>query len=552
MKAMPVLGVSLLAALVLARVLLSPLSTVQASPPEAPPPTNFQQGAILVKFKPMVSFAADLALGSQGLRTISAVSASGVRKVAVAPGSEESTARALSGSPLVEYAEPNYIRSASYAPNDPRYNDQWALPKINAPSAWDITTGSPAIIVAIIDTGIDIGHPDRPQNLLLGADFIVDPTGGTLVSGDPQGHGTHVAGIVAARMNNGAGVTGVAPGVTIMSVRVLDAQGSGDTYTTARAITYAADHGAKIISLSLAGLDKSTAEEQAVNYAYGKGALVVAAAGNCYEGGVDCGNQINPANYPGALEHVVAAAATDVNDAHARYSETGSYVDLAAPGNSILSTCINSAYCRKSGTSMATPYVAGVAALAWSANPSLTADQIDSILRRSALDLGAPGRDDVFGQGRVDANGAASRARDESATPAATPTSSPTATPTRTHTPTPAPTATVAPITSPSPTATASPPPAPVAGPSTTPTSSPSTTATPAAPITPFPIPTAVLTSSPTPVQNPPLLTSPLGPTPIPTQKPPLLSFPISPTPGAMPTPHRVFMPVMAKNNGGW
>ena len=528
------LGVGLLAALVVARVLLSPLATAQASPPEAPPPTNFQQGAILVKFKPLVSFAADLALGAQGLRTISTVPASGVRKVAVAPGSEESTVRAMSGSPLVEYAEPNYIRSTSYAPNDPRYNDQWALPKINAPSAWDITTGSPAIIVAIIDTGIDSGHPDRPQNLLLGADFIVDPNGGTLVSGDPHGHGTHVAGIVAARMNNGAGVTGVAPGVTIMSVRVLDAQGSGDTYTTARAITYAADHGAKIISLSLAGLDRSTAEEQAVNYAYSKGALVVAAAGNCYEGGVDCDNQINPANYPGALEHVVAAAATDVNDAHAWYSETGSYVDLAAPGNSVLSTCINSAYCKKSGTSMATPYVAGVAALAWSANPSLTADQIDSILRRSALDLGAPGRDDVFGQGRVDAYGAVTRAQNESATPTATPTSSPTATPTRTQTPTPAPTATVAPITSPSPTPTPSPSPTPVP------------------PVTPFPIPTAVLTSSPTPVQNPPLLSSPLGPTPTPTQNPPLLSFPISPTPGATPTPRRVFMPVMARNNANW
>lgn len=189
-----------------------------------------EQGAILVKFKPIVfPLAADVALGVQGLRTISAIPATGVRKIAVARGAEQAAVRSMKSSPLVEYAEPNYVRSVGHTPNDPRYDDQWALQKINASPAWDITTESPSITVAVIDTGIDLRHPDRPQNVLLGADYIADPNGAALVSGDPQGHGTHVAGIVAARMNNGAGVTGVAPGVTILSIRVLDAQGNGDT-----------------------------------------------------------------------------------------------------------------------------------------------------------------------------------------------------------------------------------------------------------------------------------------------------------------------------------
>ncbi|MDP2661167.1 MAG: S8 family serine peptidase, partial [Dehalococcoidia bacterium] len=194
--------------------------------------------------------------------------------------------------------------------------------------------------------------------------------------------------------------------------RVLDASGSGDTDTTAKGIIYAVDHGAKVINLSLSGLDSSTVEEDAVNYAYSRGVMIVAAAGNCFVALSGCPTGANPTMYPAALPHVVAVAATDSSDNHAFYSEEGSYVDLSAPGggslsDAIWSTCWNSSlvshYCQKAGTSMASPHVAGVAALVWSVNPSLTPDQVDGIMRQSAVDIGSAGRDDVFGYGRVDA-----------------------------------------------------------------------------------------------------------------------------------------------------
>lgn len=397
--------VSRLLALIAALFLVTTWSATTAHA-EGPP---FEPGAVLVRWGPGVR-AQEATLASLGAQEVDSIPQLGIIKLRVPPGREAEAVAALRQAGA-ELAQPNYVRRMALTPNDSLYSQQWALSKINAPSAWDITTGSSGIIVAVVDTGIDTGHPDRPQNLLLGADYIADPTGNTPVSGDPQGHGTHVSGIVAARMNNGTGVAGVAPGVSLMAVRVLDAGGSGTTDITAKGITYAADHGAKIINLSLSGYDSSSAEEYAINYAYGKGALVIAAAGNCYEGGTDCDYKTNPRMYPAASLHVVAVAATDKNDGHAWYSETGDYVDLAAPGGTssyyaslgILSTCKSSDYCVKAGTSMAAPYVAGVAALVWSVNPSLTPDQVEAIMRQSAVDLGTAGRDDTFGYGRVDA-----------------------------------------------------------------------------------------------------------------------------------------------------
>ncbi len=371
----------------------------------------FEDGTVLVRWGPGVR-AQDDTLRAVGAQAVDSIPALGVTKLKVAPGKEQQTIEALKRAGA-EVAEPNYLRHIALTPNDPLYASQWALTRVGAPAAWDITTGSSSIIVAVVDTGIDTSHPDRPQNLVLGADLIADSSGNTLVSGDPEGHGTHVSGIVAARMNNSAGVSGVAPGVSLMSVRVLDQYGSGDTETTASGIIYAADHGARVINLSLSGYGSSKFEQDAINYAYGKGALVVAAAGNCYMGGPYCDNQTNPVMYPAALANVLAVAATDSSDNHAAYSETGSYVDIAAPGGNgysslsggILSTCIPSdnTYCVKSGTSMASPYVAGVAGLIWSVNPNLTPDQVESIMRQSATDLGTSGRDDTFGYGRIDA-----------------------------------------------------------------------------------------------------------------------------------------------------
>ncbi|MDP2661509.1 MAG: S8 family serine peptidase, partial [Dehalococcoidia bacterium] len=375
---------------------------------------DFEPGAVLVRWGPGIR-TQDATVIALGALTVDSIPALGITKLRVAPGKEQEAIAALK-SAGAEIAEPNYLRRIALVPNDPYpgclseiATCRWNLNKINAPSAWDITMGSSNIIVAVVDTGMDTSHPDRPQNLIRGADYIADPTGATLVSSDPQGHGTHVSGIVAARTNNGIGVAGVAPGVSLMAVRVLDASGSGDTDTTAKGIIYAVDHGARVINLSLSGFDSSFVEEEAVNYAYSKGVMIVAAAGNCFALGTSgCPTEANPTMYPAALPHVVAVAATDSSDNHAFYSEEGSYVDLAAPGggsytDAIWSTCIGSVYCQKAGTSMASPHVAGVAALVWSVNPSLTPDQVESIMRQSAVDLGSAGRDDVFGYGRVDA-----------------------------------------------------------------------------------------------------------------------------------------------------
>ncbi len=368
---------------------------------------DFEPGDILVRWGPGVRDRDATATGL-GARTVDSIPALGVTRLRVARGREQAVIAALRRAGA-QIAEPNHTRRISLVPNDPLYSSQWNMGKINAPSAWDITMGSSSIIVAVIDTGMDIAHPDRPQNLILGADYIVDPTGATPVSGDPHGHGTHVSGIVAARTNNAIGVAGVAPGVSLMAIRVLDAGGSGTTYNTAQGIVYAVDHGARVINLSLSGCDSSTFEEDAVNYAYSRGVMVVAAAGNYFTGGSGCVPDANPPMYPAALPHVVAVAATDSSDNHAYYSETGSYVDLAAPGgggsfsDAIWSSCRGSLYCQKAGTSMATPHVAGVAALVRSVNSGLTPDQVESILRQSAVDLGSAGRDDVFGYGRVDA-----------------------------------------------------------------------------------------------------------------------------------------------------
>ncbi|MDP2727673.1 MAG: S8 family serine peptidase, partial [Dehalococcoidia bacterium] len=271
-----------LAALVAALLLVVTWSAATVSA-DSPPP--YEPGTVLVRWGPSAGvIALDDTVTSLGAWPVGRIPQLGIVKLRVPPGTEQAAVAALRRAGA-QMAGLNHIRQATFTPNDTFYGNQWDLSKINAPSAWDITTGSSNIIVAVVDTGIDTSHPDLPQNLIRGADYIVDPTGSTPVSGDPEGHGTHVSGIIAARMNNGTGVAGVAPGTSLMAVRVLDAKGEGNTYTTALGITYAADHGAKIINLSLSGFDRDSFEEQAVNYAYGKGVLVVAAAGNEYRQG---------------------------------------------------------------------------------------------------------------------------------------------------------------------------------------------------------------------------------------------------------------------------
>ena len=278
-----------------------------------------------------------------------------------------------------------------HALDDPLEPQQWGLAAAGFRGAWPATTGG-GVIVAVIDTGVRRTHQDLAGAVLPGIDLV---TGSGDGSNDQNGHGTHVAGIIAAR-RNGVGGTGGAPGVAIMPIRVLDANGSGYTSDVAQGIIYATDHGARVVNLSLGGPQPSSSLQTAIQYARSHGVVVVAAAGNY-------GAQGNPIVYPGAYPEAVAVAAVDSNLQHASFSETGSYVDIAAPGVNVLSDWGNAdnAYAWASGTSMATPFVSAAAALVVATHPTFTSTQVIDQLEATATDLGAPGVDPVFGAGLV-------------------------------------------------------------------------------------------------------------------------------------------------------
>lgn len=278
-------------------------------------------------------------------------------------------------------------------PNDPYFEQQWGLSLIEAPKAWSLTRGRPTVLIAVLDSGIDLDHPDLADKLRTDEDwdFVEEDD----VAEDQNGHGTHVAGIAAAATNNGEGIPGLGWEATLLSVRVLDAAGSGYASDLAAAIRYAADHGAQVINMSLGGPASCPSYVQsAVDYAYEKGVLLVAAAGNM---------QGNTPNFPANCNHVLGVAATNSDDTRASYSNYGSHVSIAAPGTSIYSTLVGGWYGYKSGTSMATPHVAGLAALVWARYPTYTPDQVASAILDNADDLDSPGWDMYTGCGRINA-----------------------------------------------------------------------------------------------------------------------------------------------------
>ena len=381
-------------------------ATVSAQePPPGPPATaSFVSGQVLVKFKPTVGqLAAQDRLASQGLQVADAIPSIGVLTVLVEEGQEEATVASLRAREDVLYAEPNYlVHALDTNPNDPDYGlYQWGLAKIRAPRAWDIVTGTNSTIIAIVDSGIDLDHPDLScaGKLTAGYDFV----NGDDDPDDDLGHGTHVAGIAGACTDNNLGVAGMSWGARLMPVKVLDHSGSGSYSHLAAGIIYAADHGAQVINLSLGGVFDSQTMFDGVQYAHDRGVLVTAAAGNCAAGGSGCSGYINPIMYPGAYTTTLAVAATDLGDNHAYFSEYHPYVDVAAPGVGIYSTYLGGGYGAKNGTSMSTPFVSGLAALLRSVDPTLTHDEIQGIIESTAEDLGLPGKDDQFGHGRIDA-----------------------------------------------------------------------------------------------------------------------------------------------------
>ena len=345
--------------------------------------------------------------------------------------------------PEVEYAEPNFIAWASPAEavgaplaaanlkpdalttNDPQAAQQYSLWRMSVNSAWDVTRGD-GIVIGVLDTGVDTTHPDLQGKLVsMGRDFVNNDYNAT----DDHGHGTHVSGIAAAATNNGVGVAGIGYNARVLPVKVLSSSGSGSHSAIASGITWAADNGAKIINLSLGGPNNTTTLDQAIAYAWNKGVVIVAAAGN---------ENSSSATYPASSANVIGVCATDQADAKGSFSNYGVNVDVCASGVNIWSTVRGGSYQAWNGTSMAAPNAAGVAALVAAAHPTWTNSQIRQALENTTDNIGSA---TYFGRGRLNAARAVG-----AATPGQPTSTPPPVQPTATRTSVPAATATTAPV----------------------------------------------------------------------------------------------------------
>lgn len=381
------------------------------------PSVNDSTDSLLIRFVPGTSQThRTKALGDAGLvevRTIPQLDIVVATRAGDSPGASarlllENALRVLKSRPDVLWAEPSNPLEPQVQPNDPVYPHQWGPAAVGLPAAWNTSTGSAAVVIAVIDSGLGYvsdfwGRVVAPYSILYGSASQWAWT-------DIVGHGTACAGIAAAAGNDGVGMAGAAWKVKIMPIHVSD-QEAASTANVAAAFIYAADKGADIISISLGSHQGSQTLSAAINYALSRGVVVVAAAGNDGAGsGIDY-----PAAYPG----VVAVGATTIGGSRASFSSTGSQLDLAAPGEAVASYVYEGngywSFDYLNGTSFSTPLVAGVAALMLSHNSSLTADRVSNILAATADDLGPSGWDSYYGDGLLDADEAVASAGDYSA-----------------------------------------------------------------------------------------------------------------------------------------
>jgi subtilisin family serine protease len=356
-----------------------------------------EKGELILKFKMGTpSSCMHEILRAYGLTILDEVSKLNILIVSVSKNKMATIMDLLKFNPFIEFVEENIKVSATQTPNDPYYSLEWHLEKIQMPTAWDISKGDPNVVIAVLDTGVDVNHPDLAGKILEGYNAYDDSN--NIV--DDIGHGTMVAGTAAAITNNALGVSAPAWNCKILPIKVNIPGAASTTYSLlAKGLIYAADKGAKVACMSWQIFNGSGTLAEAAKYFVEKGGIVIAAAGNTgkYEDYMD--NQ-----------YIVSVAATDQKDLAASFSSYGPYVDLSAPGVSILTTIdgkqatsYNYAYGYVSGTSFSAPLTAGLAALIYSANPSLTPNQIEQILETSAVDLGEPGYDYHYGWGRINA-----------------------------------------------------------------------------------------------------------------------------------------------------
>ena len=404
-------------------------------------PQAFAQNAsdrIIVKFRPSSFAQKQNLIKDLGLSRFENLRLKDVVVLQVPKNRALELVTSFSRSSLVEYAEKDELAFALEIPNDPFYANQWGLDRIQAPGGWDVSHGSATVKIAILDTGIDGGHPDLGAKIVASVDCTrfcnsVSPR-------DGNGHGTHVAGVASAVTGNGQGVAGVGYNSALLSVQVLDSGGSGYYSWVANGIIWASDNGADVVNLSLGGTSSSSTLRDAVEYAWNRGVVVVAAAGNS-------GNTSRL--YPAYYSPAIAVAATDQNDKKAYFSTYGSWVDVASPGLDIFST-YPGGYTNLSGTSMSTPFVAGLAGLLFAHHPGWTNSQVRNKIESSADAISGTGTYWRYGRINVckalDCTGSLA-----SPSPSPTPSPSPSLEPTPTPTPTPTPSPSPSPSSSPKP-----------------------------------------------------------------------------------------------------
>jgi len=375
---------------VISQVLLLVSLTSTAAVAARPDNAGWAEGELIVKLRAGLSDARfEKMLRQSKGQAVKQLKQINTRVIKVAPQALDAVMRAMSNNPDVDYCEKNpLVPPSTFTPNDPRYRDQWHLSKIQASPAWDTSTGN-GVTVAVLDAGVEGSHPDLANSMVPGWNVVSNNSDTSPVNL----HGTAVAGAVAAIGDNGRGVASVAWRARIMPVRITNRDdGWANGSDMIDGILWAADHGAKVVNISydIGGAD--AAINEAAQYLRSKGGVLVMSAGNS---NTDNGYSDNP--------YIIDVAATTDTDARAGFSNYGNYIDIAAPGEHIVTTWENGGYGWGSGTSFSSPVVAGVVALIKAANPGLSVDEVETVLENSADDLGRSGWDKYYGHGRVNA-----------------------------------------------------------------------------------------------------------------------------------------------------